>query len=136
VADILGAQRVGAVAPRAYNIVKSNDPTRPTSEPADAAITRVLQAERDARDSIDQSHREAAHIAESARADARAVAERTERRIRTVVGAFEQQLAGRLAAIDDEATHMTKPHVLGDAELRALDLAVHALAHELTGAAP
>ncbi len=112
--------------------MKSNAPTRPTSDPADAAIARVLQAERDARESIEQARREAEQIAENARAGARAVGERTERRIRSVVGAFEQDLARRLAVIDGEAARMATPHVPGDTELRALDGAVHALAVELS----
>lgn len=116
--------------------MKPNAPTRPTSDPAEAAIAHVLQAERDARESIEHARREAGHIAESARASARAVSERTERRIRTVVGAFEQDLARRLAVIDSEAARMATPHVLGDAELRELDAAVQALAAGLTGAAP
>jgi vacuolar-type H+-ATPase subunit H len=120
---------------RAQNIVTSNAPTRPTNDPAEAAIVRVLQAERDARDSIEQARREAGHIAEDARADARAIAERTERRIRAVVGAFEQDLARRLAKIDGQAARMATPHVLAEAELSALDSAVHTLGGELTGGA-
>jgi hypothetical protein len=116
--------------------VKSNAPTRPTSDPAEAEIARVLQAERDARESIEHAHRDAESIAENARAGARAVAERTERRIRGVVGAFEQNLARRLAVIDGQAVRMATPHVLGDAELRALDGAVHRLAVGLAGGAP
>jgi F0F1-type ATP synthase membrane subunit b/b' len=116
--------------------VKSNAPTRPTKDPAEAAIARVLQAEREARESIEQAHRQAEQIAESARASARAVAERTERRIRAVVGAFEQELSRRLALIDGEAARMATPHVPGEAELRMLDSAVHTLAAQLTGAAP
>lgn len=115
--------------------MKSNVPTRPTSDPSEAAITRVLRAERDARDSIEQARLDAVHIAESARAGARALADRTERRIRCVAGAFEQDLARRLAVIDGEAARMATPHVLADAELRALDSAVHALAVELTAGA-
>jgi vacuolar-type H+-ATPase subunit H len=116
--------------------VNSNAPTRATSDPAEAAIARVLLAEREARESIEHARHQAESIAEHARAGARAVAERTERRIRGVVGAFERDLTRRLAAIDGEAKRMATPHVLGDAELRALDHAVHALAIRLTGAAP
>jgi outer membrane protein TolC len=116
--------------------VKSNAPTRLTSDPADAAIARVLQAERDARESIEHAHRQAESIAEDARAAARAVAERTERRIRGVVGAFEHDLTRRLAVIDAEAARMATPHVLGEAELHALDGAVQTLARRLAGAEP
>ncbi len=94
-ADILtGSARRPACASahRVQNIVKSNAPTRSTSDPADVAIARVLQAERDARESIEHARREAESIAESARAAARAVAERTEGRIRGVVDVFAQDL--------------------------------------------
>ncbi len=135
--DILKAARAGTRSHRAgtssvQNTVKSNAPTRPSNDPAEAAITRVLLAEREARESIEQARHEAEHIAESARASARAVADRTERRIRAVVGAFECELARRLAVIDGEAARMATPHVLGEAELRTLDRAVHALAAQLS----
>jgi vacuolar-type H+-ATPase subunit H len=116
--------------------VKSNAPTRSTSDPADLAIARVLQAERDARESIERARREAESIAEGARAAARAVAERTEGRIRGVVEVFAQDLTRRLAAIDAEAARMATPHFLGAAELRALDGAVRTLALGLAGLAP
>jgi hypothetical protein len=117
-------------------MVKANAPTRPISDPAEAAIARVLQAERDAGASIALAHRQADAIAEAARADARSVAERTERRIRGVVGAFEQHSACRLAVIDAEAVRMTTPHVLAEPELQALDAAVGVLGLRRTGAAP
>jgi vacuolar-type H+-ATPase subunit H len=116
--------------------MKSNAPTRLTSDPADAAIARVLQAERDARESIEHARREAESIAEGARAAARAVAERTEARIRGVAGIFAEDLTRRLAAIDAEAARMATPHFLGAAELRALDGAVKTLALALAGIAP
>lgn len=125
----------GRRPPGVQYIVKSKLPTRPTSDPAEAAIDRVLRAERDARDSIEQARLDGVHIAESARAVARALADRTERRIRCVAGAFERDLARRLELIDGEAARMATPHVLVDAELRALDSAVHALTVELTAGA-
>jgi hypothetical protein len=139
-ADILKAPRADIRSQRAgatsvQKIVKSNAPTRPTNDPAEAAIARVLLAEREARESIEHAHRQAEHIAESGRAGARALAERTERRIRAVVGAFEKELTRRLTVIDGEAARMATPHALGEAELHALDGAVNALAFELTGGA-
>jgi vacuolar-type H+-ATPase subunit H len=122
--------------PRAQKIVKSNAPTRPTSDPAEAAIRLVLLAEREAGESIERARREAESIAEASRAQARALAERTERRVRAVVGAFEQDLARRLAAVTAEAERMATPHVLTEAELQTLDGAVRALALRLTGGSP
>ena len=55
---------------------------------SNAAIARVLQAERDARAAIGEASAEVLHIAERARADARARADRTERRIRLYAAAF------------------------------------------------
>ncbi|MGL6110632.1 MAG: hypothetical protein ACRC2B_11100 [Rubrivivax sp.] len=114
----------------------SNVPSGATTNAAGECIARVLRAEHDARQSIEQAQVEAQRIAEAARASARDVAERTERRIRAVVEAFETGLATRLAEIDAEATRMATPHVLSDAELDALDCAVRALATEVTGAPP
>ena len=58
---------------------------------SNAAIARVLQAERDARAAIGEASAEVLQIAERARADARARAERTERRIRLYAAAFARQ---------------------------------------------
>jgi hypothetical protein len=63
-ADILKAPRADIRSQRAgatsvQKIVKSNAPTRPTNDPAEAAIARVLLAEREARESIEHAHRQA-----------------------------------------------------------------------------
>ena len=55
----------------------------------EAAISRVLDAERAAHDDVARATRDAAAIVEDARAIARAIAERTERRIRTLRDSFE-----------------------------------------------
>lgn len=117
-------------------MAKLNAPARPVNDPAEAAIATVLLAEREAREAIERSKVEASQLAELARAGARAVAERTERRIRAVVGAFERELAQRLAEIDAEAALLRTPHELSADERAALDRAVGALARELTGAGP
>lgn len=109
---------------------------RSTDDSADRAIAAVLQAETEAREAINRSRAESAHIAEAARARARSLAERTERRIRVVVAAFERGRAERLAEIDAEAAAINRPQVLRVDELAALDRAVRALARELTGGAP
>jgi hypothetical protein len=105
------------------------------TDPAEAAMARVLRAEREAHASIEGARVAAAQCAEAARADARTLAARTERRIRAVVGAFERDLAARLAAIDAEAAAVARPHALNADEQQALSRAVQALARTLTGAA-
>ncbi len=105
-------------------------------DPAEGAIAAVLRAEREARQAVQRVQVEAVEIAESARASARSVADRTERRVRAVVGAFERELACRLAEIDAEAARVATPHELTAVELHALDDAVSALARELAGARP
>lgn len=120
-------------------MVNPNAPHRSSDEAgqsADEAIATVLRAETDARAAITRAHAEAAHIAEAARAQARALAERTERRIRRVTAAFEQERAERLAELGAEAAAVAVSQVLTPDELARLDRAVHALARELTGGAP
>lgn len=97
------------------------------------AIARVLQAEKDAAQSIGRSRAAAQLVAEDARSDARRMSDRTEQRIRSVLAAFERELARQLAGIDAEAAALLQPHALTEEELAALDRAVRALAHELTG---
>ena len=118
---------------RADNTVKPMVDTDARSHAADAAIARVLHAEADAVQAIEQARQQTLHIADAARVGARAVAERTERRIRAVVAAFERQLAERLAEIDAEAVAIARPHEPTADELAALGRAVGALAQELAG---
>lgn len=103
---------------------------------ADAAIARVLGAERQARRSIEQARAETGEIAERARSGARAMAERAERRIRCVTQAFERDLAARLAEIDAEGAALDQAPPLAADERAALQAAVTALARQLAGVAP
>lgn len=116
--------------------MKTTDERGASNELAEAAIVRVLAAERDARDAVERALLDVHRIAEAARAEARSLAERTERRIRIVVAAFERELAARVAAIDAEADQLDSPQPLTADELGALRRAVGALARELTGAPP
>ena len=102
---------------------------------AEAAIARVLGAEREARAAIERARLEVDRIAEDARLADRALAERTERRIRAVVAAFERELAERLAAFDTAAVTLMAPHALSTEELADLQHAVRVLAREFIGAA-
>jgi len=99
-------------------------------------MTTVLRTEREAREAIERTGVEAGQIAEAARSSARALADRTERRIRSVVAAFERELVQRMAEIEAEAAAIAQPHQLSAEELSALERAVRALAQELTGARP
>lgn len=105
-----------------------------SNELAEAAISRVLGAEGEAREAVARALLEVHRIAETARAEARSLAERTERRIRIVVGAFERELAARVAEIDADAERLDQPQPLTPGEVSALQQAVRALARELTGA--
>ncbi len=105
----------------------------PTQAAAEAAITRVLTAERDALETIAQALRDAEAMNENARAAARALGERTERRIRAVRGAFAARVAAEVAAIDAQAAAQDAGQPLSADELDRLERAVAALAAELTG---
>ena len=106
------------------------------NDAAEVAITRVLAAEREGREAVAQARLEAGRIAESGRLAERSIAERTERRIRAVVGAFERELAERLAEIEAEAAQAAQPQPIGPGELASLQRALRALAGELIEAPP
>jgi len=78
--------------------------SHPSHQASDAAIARVLQAERDARAAVSGASAEVQQMAERARADARARAERTERRIRLYTAAFARELAAQLTAIEADGS--------------------------------
>ena len=104
------------------------------NDAAEAAIARVLAAEREAREAVEQARLEVDRIAEGARLADRAVVERTERRIRAVVGAFERDLAERVAKIEAAAAQFASPQPISSDELVSLQRAVRLLAGELVGA--
>jgi hypothetical protein len=106
------------------------------NDAAEAAIARVLAAERARREAVAQARLEAGRIAETGRLAEHSLAERTERRIRAVVGAFERDLAERLAEIEAEAAQVAQPQPIRPGELASLQRAVRALAGELIEAPP
>jgi hypothetical protein len=108
----------------------------PAETAVEAAITRVLSAERDAREAVAQATRDAAAMSENARGAARALAERTERRIGTVRAAFEAVVAADVAAIDADATAQDASQPLSADDLHRLERAIAALAAELTATLP
>ena len=103
---------------------------------AEAAIARVLAAERDARASIAQAQADVPRIAEAAREAARSLSGRTERRIRCAVAGFERELALRLANIDAQTRDLDVPQPIVDDDRAALQRAVTELARQLIGAPP
>jgi hypothetical protein len=117
-------------------VVKPIADDKAYNEAAEAAIARVLVAERAAGEAIEQARLEVDRIVERARLAARALDQRTERRIRAVVDAFERELAERLAEIEAAAELAVRPQPFSDDEMAALQRAVHALATELIAAAP
>ncbi len=104
---------------------------RPSHQDSDAAIARVLQAERDARSAIGEASAEVLQIAERARADARARADRTERRIRLYAAAFARELAARLAAIEAEGAALAAPDAPHPDDEQRLQQAVRQVAQDL-----
>jgi hypothetical protein len=103
----------------------------PSHQASDAAIARVLQAERDARAAVSGASAEVQQIAERARADARARAERTERRIRLYTAAFARELAARLTAIEAEGAALAVPDAPRADDEQRLQQAVQQVAAEL-----
>jgi len=101
---------------------------------AEAAMARVLAAERDARDSVGQAQADVHRIAESTRSAARRLGERTEQRMRHVVAAFERELAARLADIEAETARLEIPQPIGAEDREAVQRAVADLARQLVGA--
>ena len=106
------------------------------NDATEAAIARVLAAEREAREAVEQARLEVGRVAESARLADRAVAERTERRVRAVVSAFERELAERLAEIEAAAAQVASPQPLLPDEMAALQRTVRILARELIETPP
>ena len=106
------------------------------NEAAEAAIARVLLVERSARDAVAQARLEVDRIVERGRLDARSLDARTERRVRAVIGAFERDLAERLATIEAVAEQVSHAQPFSSDEQAALRRAVRAVAEELIAAPP
>lgn len=103
--------------------------------PADA-ITRVLEAERQARDRVAHCEAEAAAHVEAARARARRVVERTDARASALRTRVEQQVAERVTALRAEAEGIRGQPPEEDARQAQLEAAVARLAARLTGETP
>lgn len=108
-------------------------PTAQSDAAVEAAIAKVLAAERAAGDTVARANTDAAAIADRARERARAIAQRTERRMERVRAAFD---AATRAALADIATavEITDHRELATSTDRSrLVAAVAALASTLTG---
>lgn len=105
----------------------------PSSEAVEAAISKVLAAEREARESVVACRRQAEERLEIARREARLISERCERRMQAIRQAYAQALAQRLSAFQDESNRFKKAYVPTAEELARLRHAVATLADECTG---
>lgn len=115
------AQRGDAVAARAV-------------DEADAAIARVLAAERDARVAVVDCAQQAEREVQQARERARVVAARSAERTDRVHRAIERQLGVRLAEIDTQRRALAMASSDALVDIAALVEAVARLADELTRA--
>jgi hypothetical protein len=107
-----------------------------TGRDVEAAIARVLDAERDARAAVAASQREAEAIRAEARARDKRIAETAAARIAAIHSAVSDKRSARLAAIEAEGVG-PDPHAADDEAARArLDEAVARLADELIGREP
>ena len=105
----------------------------PSRETVEAAISKVLAAEREARESVVACRRHAEECLEIARRDARLISERCERRMQAVRQCHAEALAQRLSAFQDESNQFKKAYVPAAEELVRLRHAVATLAGECTG---
>ena len=109
-------------------------PTGSAETAVEAAISRVLAAERTAHDAVADAEHRASAIDEAARERVQAIATRTERRMQRARAAFEDATQSTLAAIAAETSSDDREQP-DAAERRALADAVVALAAKLTGEA-
>lgn len=102
---------------------------------AEAAIMRVLEAERGGRATLEEARQRAAARVEQARAQTIEVTKRAERRIRAIQVAFERRVEASEHAVEAEIAALAEPVLKADdssTRRRALD-AVERLAADLTG---
>ena len=112
---------------------------RPSDDPGagrevEAAIARVLDAERDARAAVSGCERRAEALRADARAADRRIAERAAARIAAIRGGMAEMLAARLAALGAQGVETDPQAAQDEAARRRLDDAVARLADELAEA--
>jgi vacuolar-type H+-ATPase subunit H len=108
-------------------------PSAQTDAAVEAAIARILDAERMAHEAVSRARAEATAIAEAARARARATAQRTENRLRCVQVAYEAATQAALDQLAASATAAGGRDVPTAVDRDRLARAVVALAARLTG---
>ena len=113
-------------------LVMPHDPV-PSGETVEAAISKVLAAEREARESVVACRRHAEERLEIARREARLISERCERRMQAIRQGHAQALAQRLSAFQDESNQFKKAYVPTAKDLARLRHAVATLVGESTG---
>jgi hypothetical protein len=119
-------------APRA-----SAEASAAANETADAAIARVLAAERDARNAVAECARQAEHEVQVARERVRAIGARGAERVARVQRSTDRRLTLALARIAAERAALTAASGGRDVDAARLQAAVDTLADELTrGALP
>jgi hypothetical protein len=107
---------------------------RLTPREVEAAIERVLAAEREARAAIAAYEREAEALRAAARDHGKRTAERAAKRIAALRAGMAAKLARRLGAIEAEAVAPDPEAARDDAARARLDAAVEGVADELIGA--
>lgn len=103
--------------------------------PADA-ISRVLEAERQAHERVARCEAEAAAHVETARTRVRRVVERTDARVSALRTRVERQVAERVTALRAEAEGIRGQPPEEDVRQAQLEAAVARLAARLTGESP
>lgn len=104
-----------------------------TSREVEAAIARVLDAERAARAAVETAQREAEAIRAEARARDKRIAERAAARIAAIRAGMAERRAARLAAIEAQAIGPDPQAAEDEAARERLDQAVARLADEMIG---
>ena len=105
----------------------------PPGEAVEAAISKVLAAEREARESVVACRRHAEERLEIARMEARLISERCERRMQAIRRGYAQALAQRLSAFQVESNQFKQAYVPTAEDVARLRHAVATLAGESTG---
>lgn len=108
----------------------------PSSEAVEAAISKVLAAEREAREFVVACRLQAEQLIEAAHREARLISERCERRMQAIRQGHARALAQRLAAFQDQSSQFKTAYVPTAEELARLRRAVATLAGESTGDTP
>ena len=118
---------------QSWPMINSRAEALPPTDAVEAAIVRVLAAERGARDAVARAKNDAAAMTEAARATVRILNERTECRIRALHIAFDRKVSAALAALEAEGADFATHHDLSADEQARIEQAVAKLAAELTG---